>query len=86
MGPQVQAAFLDVLARGEVIASRHGWRWSDTIGGALASTVAESTQFLDDLVRDRVRRPVILLARWPDLYSPEAVTPTLIHARRMNQW
>jgi hypothetical protein len=29
---------------------------------------------------------VILLARRPDLYSPEAATPTLIHARRMNQW
>jgi hypothetical protein len=33
-----------------------------------------------------LRRPVILLARRPDLCPPEAVTPTLIHARRMNQW
>jgi hypothetical protein len=48
--------------------------------------VPEGPQFLDNVARDRVRRPVILLARRPDLYSPEAATPTLIHARRMNHW
>jgi len=52
---------------------RHEWRWPGTTGGALASIVPEGPQFLDDLARDRDRRPAILLARRP--YLPRRKQP-----------
>jgi hypothetical protein len=39
---------------------------------ALASAVPEGPQLLDDLARDPGRRPVVLLARRPDLRPPDA--------------